>query len=125
MQRKLWHGRIVHGVQVLVPPELGRKAGSYYAPGSGIAIAVGQHPRRDASQPLKIGVVGLGSGTVAALGQPFDHVRFFELDPLVVEFRIGISRTSRTRAARTDIVTRRRAAVPRAGDGRRTESPHL
>ena len=49
-------------------------------------MAVGQHPRRDRGQPLKIGVVGLGSGTVAALGQPFDRIRFFEIDPLVVRF---------------------------------------
>ena len=87
MQRKLWHGRIVHGVQFLVPPELGRKAGV-------VLRARQRHrARRSASirgaisaQPLKIGVVGLGSGTVAALGQPFDHIRFFEMDPLVVEF---------------------------------------
>jgi len=105
MQRKLWHGRIVHGVQFLVPPELGRKAGSYYAPGSGIETAISQHPRRDSSQPLKIGVVGLGSGTVAALGQPLDHVRFFELDPLVVEVSNRYFTYLKNSPARTDIVT--------------------
>ena len=101
--RKLWHGRIVHGVQVLVPPELGRKAGSYYAPGSGIATAIGQHPRRDQNQPLKIGVVGLGSGTVAALGQPFDRIRFFEIDPLVVRFSNQYFTYLKDSQARTDI----------------------
>ena len=57
-----------------------------------------------AAQPIKIGVVGLGSGTVAALGQPFDHIRFFELDPLVVEFSNRYFPYLKNSAARTQIV---------------------
>lgn len=33
-----------------------------------------------------MGVVGLGVGTLAARGQPGDHIRFFELSPLVIEY---------------------------------------
>ncbi len=103
-QRKLWHGRIIHGVEALPPSPIAGKAGSYYAPDSGIALAVGRHPKRARLEPIKIGVVGLGSGTVAALGQPFDQIRFFELDPLVVEFSNRYFSYLKSSAARTQIV---------------------
>ena len=103
-QRKLWHGRIIHGVEALPPSPIAGKAGSYYAPDSGIALAVSRHPKRARLEPLKIGVVGLGSGTVAALGQPFDHVRFFEIDPLVVEFSNRYFTYLKNSAAKTQVV---------------------
>jgi spermidine synthase len=83
--RRLYHGRILHGSQ-FIPEALRRQVTSYYTPGSGIEVALGRHPKRMASQPLTIGVAGLGAGTVAGLGQPFDQLTFFEIDPLVAEF---------------------------------------
>jgi hypothetical protein len=83
--RKLYHGRILHGSQ-FIPEALRRQVTSYYTPGSGIEVALNQHPRRMDSQPLTIGVAGLGAGTVAGWGQAFDQLTFFEIDPLVVEF---------------------------------------
>ncbi len=83
--RRLYHGRILHGSQ-FVPEALRRQVTSYYTPGSGIEVALNQHPRRMGSLPLTIGVAGLGAGTVAGWGQAFDQLRFFEIDPLVAEF---------------------------------------
>jgi spermidine synthase len=82
--RRLYHGRILHGSQ-FIPEALRRQVTSYYTAGSGIEIALNQHPRRVAAQAMRIGVAGLGTGTVAAWGQRFDRLTFFEIDPLVVE----------------------------------------
>jgi len=86
--RRLLHGRILHGSQYQTPT-LRSVATTYYTEGSGVALAVRDHPRRLQRQPLNIGVVGLGTGTVAALAQPGDSINFFELDPLVEGFSRG------------------------------------
>ena len=89
-------------------------------------------PRRSASIPaairiqsLKIGVVGLGSGTVAALGQPFDRIRFFEIDPLVVRFSNQVLHLPQGLAGTNGHLARRRPPLPRARDGLRAEPAHL
>lgn len=84
--RRLYHGRILHGLQFTTPTMTSRVT-TYYVEGSGVELAIRQHPRRLAGQPLKIGVVGLGTGTVAGWGEAGDQIRFFEIDPVV----IGIS----------------------------------
>lgn len=83
--RRLWHGRITHGAQLLAP-SMRKEATTYFARGSGIEVAIGRHPRRQAGLPLTIGVIGLGAGTIAAWGGPGDTMRFFEINPEVVAF---------------------------------------
>ncbi len=83
--RKLFHGRVLHGAQFLDPARR-RELPIDFAPGSGISLAFAQHPRRVAGLPLKVGVVGLGAGTIAAFGQAGDSIRFFELNPQVIEY---------------------------------------
>jgi hypothetical protein len=74
--RELQHGRTRHGFQYL---EAARKdwPTSYYGPHSGIAIALNalDMPKR------RIGVVGLGAGTLAAWGRKGDTIRFYEINP--------------------------------------------
>ena len=55
----------------------------YYAP----TTAVGQVFRAvQAARPaVRIGAIGMGTGTVAAYTRPGDSLRFFEIDPLVVK----------------------------------------
>ncbi len=53
-----------------------------------MALAIEHHPRRETETPastpgLRIGVIGLGTGTVAALGRPGDTVRVYEINPEV------------------------------------------
>lgn len=83
--RGLMHGRIIHGSQYL-DPGLRNQATTYYAEGSGIELAIRLHPARAAGLPLTVGVVGLGTGTLAAWAAPGDLFRFFELSPLVIDF---------------------------------------
>jgi hypothetical protein len=74
--RELQHGRTRHGLEYL---QAARKdwPTSYYGPHSGIAIALNalDKPNR------RIGVVGLGAGTLAAWGRAGDTFRFYEINP--------------------------------------------
>ncbi len=81
--RRLYHGRILHGLQ-FTTPILSSVPTSYYTEGSGVDLAIRQHPGRLAGRPMIIGAVGLGTGTVAALGTAGDRIRFFEIDPVVI-----------------------------------------
>ncbi|HEY1068847.1 MAG TPA: fused MFS/spermidine synthase, partial [Pirellulales bacterium] len=87
-QTTLQHGSTLHGSQ-FKDPELRDLPNSYYSIQSGVGLAIELHPKRFGTDPAKkrlvIGVVGLGAGTTAALAQPGDTVRFYEIDPQVVE----------------------------------------
>jgi len=74
----LQHGRITHGIQ-FVDPQLSSWPTAYYSEQSGIALAVAN--MRPA--PRRIGVIGLGAGTMAAFARPGDYVRFYEINPEV------------------------------------------
>lgn len=80
----LTHGRIQHGFQYR-SEDLQDLKTSYYGPSSGIGIAIESHPRRlFSTEPMHLGVIGLGTGTLAAYGRPGDQVRFYEINPDVV-----------------------------------------
>jgi hypothetical protein len=78
--RRLLHGVILHGEQ----PTIGANRldpGTYYSPASGVGRAIAA---RQAAGPIRLGVVGLGVGTLSAYGRAGDMVRFYELDPDVL-----------------------------------------
>ena len=79
--RILVHGNTTHGIQLL-DPALARYPTSYYAPGSGIGIAMKKAPALFGPN-ARIGVVGLGAGTLACYAQPGQAWRFYEIDPVV------------------------------------------
>jgi SAM-dependent methyltransferase len=79
-ERRLLNGVIMHGEQYL-GDYLKRRPTSYYGPGSGAGIAVSLVN----SHPQRIGVIGLGAGTVAAYGTPGATVRYYEINPHVVD----------------------------------------
>jgi len=78
-KRHLRHGRITHGNQLLSAGER-RKTTAYYAESSGVEIAIDHHPVREKHQPLTVGAIGLGIGTIAAYGETGDSFRFFEIN---------------------------------------------
>lgn len=80
--RQLTHGVIIHGRQFLDPARR-RWPTTYFGStsGAGIAIAAG----RDGG-PQHVGIIGLGIGTMAAYCRPGDWYRFYEINPLVVQF---------------------------------------
>lgn len=88
VRTRLRHGRIIHGLQY--ENELfAREPTSYYGPGSAVGLAIDLHPRRAAGDPMKLGFVGLGTGTLACYATPGDTVRFYEINPDVVALSTG------------------------------------
>jgi spermidine synthase len=96
--RRLVHGRIDHGRQYIGDDEQRRWPTLYFGHGSGIDLAMRLHPRRHAGEgeapaepgggdkphPLRVGIVGLGAGTIAAHGRKGDVLRYYEINPSVV-----------------------------------------
>jgi hypothetical protein len=80
---QLTHGQINHGFQYLDESRR-RRPTTYYAPQTGVALAI-DLCRRQRNEGLRIGVVGLGAGTIAAHGRRGDVVRFYEINPQVYE----------------------------------------
>lgn len=78
--RRLYHGAIIHGCQWL-RPDRRRLPTTYFGPDSGIGLLLRDPP----PAPRRVGVVGLGAGTIAAYERPGDLYRFYELNPLVAE----------------------------------------
>ena len=75
----LLHGRITHGIQ-FAAPDRARTITSYFGSRSGLGLALRTFPRQ---QNQRIGLLGLGVGTVAAYGKPGDYLRIYEIDPEV------------------------------------------
>ncbi|MCX7960480.1 MAG: fused MFS/spermidine synthase [Burkholderiales bacterium] len=78
--RRLLHGVILHGEQYMAP-ERRREPTTYYQASSGIGAALAA---RAAGPPIRVGVIGLGAGTLAAWGRPGDVYRFYDINPDVV-----------------------------------------
>lgn len=81
--RTLAHGTTLHGQQYTDARR--DLPGTYYGPSSGVGIVLAHAPRL-AGPAARIGVVGLGAGTLACFAKPGQHWRFFEIDPAVLAF---------------------------------------
>ncbi|MBA5636550.1 fused MFS/spermidine synthase [Duganella sp. LX20W] len=77
--RQLSHGIILHGFQYQ-RADRRRWPTSYYGTASGAGVGMAAS-RTEA--PQRVGVVGLGAGTMAAYCRPGDYYRFYEINPLV------------------------------------------
>ncbi len=80
------HGATLHGFQFIDPARRDTPT-SYFWRGSGVGLAIKNHPRY--GQGMRVGVLGLGVGTLAAYAQPGDSYRFYEINPLVVAVAEG------------------------------------
>ena len=78
--RTLTNGNVEHGTQIFGTDLQRHTPTSYYAEDSGVGLALrfccDGHPR-------KIGVIGLGAGTIAAYGRPGDIIQFYDINPAV------------------------------------------
>jgi spermidine synthase len=75
--RYLSHGVTTHGTQ-LMHPDYQTWPTTYYSPESGLGLAF--TAVADSPAPRRVGIIGLGVGTVASYGQTGDLFRFYELD---------------------------------------------
>jgi spermidine synthase len=87
-QKRLAHGTTLHGVQLKGGPDKLRTPTTYYVPGSAVGQAMQALPGLYGSA-ARVGVVGLGTGTLACYAQPGQSWRFYEIDPAVVKLASG------------------------------------
>jgi SAM-dependent methyltransferase len=83
--RTLTHGTITHGDQFL---NLAKRdlPTTYYGPATGVGLAIGD---RGKGRAVRVGVIGLGTGTLAAYARLGDYYRYYEINPLVVRVARG------------------------------------
>jgi SAM-dependent methyltransferase len=79
--RTLTHGTINHGEQYLDPVRRDL-ATTYYGPNTGVGIAI--RDKQKTGRAIRVGVIGLGTGTLASYGRLGDYYRFYEINPLVL-----------------------------------------
>ncbi len=85
-RRSLIHGAILHGNQYRDPP-YNRSATTYYKAKSGIGRTIllkEKLAEKNSLGPLRVGVIGLGTGTIATYGSKGDVYRFYDINPEVV-----------------------------------------
>lgn len=80
-QRLMVHGRIVHGVQ-LMDGKLANSPTAYYGQSSGIGRLIRD---KQAGARIRLGMIGLGVGTIATYGRAEDYFRFYEIDRNVID----------------------------------------
>ena len=80
----LKHGRITHGLQY-VSEEKRHIPTTYYSPQSGVGRTIGFYRQNKKLHGMRIGAVGLGTGTLAAYAEQGDSIRFYEINPAVIE----------------------------------------
>jgi len=74
--RELLHGQILHGLQMMDPVQATWPT-TYFSQKSGVGLAMLALPKA----PRRIGVAGLGIGTLAAYARTNDYFCFYEINP--------------------------------------------
>ena len=120
--RRLLHGVILHGEQFTIHPER-LEPGTYYARTSGVGRAISA---KQAGGPVRLGVVGLGVGTLSAYGRarrldPFLRTRSgrAETGPQPLRLPERFAREARVRDRRRAAVAGARTGAGRAAEVRR------
>jgi spermidine synthase len=100
-KRLLRHGAIDHGFQFLAP-EKQHLATAYYGNDSGVGLTLTHFSR---VHGRRVGVVGLGTGTLLSYGKPNDYFRVYDINPTVVELAQTHFSYLKNTAAHYEIVT--------------------
>ena len=83
-RRLLYHGTTVHGAERVLAGGARESRTTYYAPASPLAEVLAAHAAL-VPEGARVGLVGLGTGSLACYARPADEYRFYEIDPLVVD----------------------------------------
>ena len=106
--RSMYHGAIMHGGQLLGDSFRNTPA-DYFGPGSGYGRVFASLREMKPKQPLKVGIIGLGAGVVAAWMKPGDALVFYEISPRVIDIAQREFTFLQDTSAKTEVVL---------GDGR-------
>jgi SAM-dependent methyltransferase len=98
--RTLYNGVIEHGQQVY-REDLYNAPTTYYGTSSGVGLALNLCCL---NRPRRVGVIGLGTGTIAAYGKPGDVFRFYDINPAVERVARGSFTYLRDSKARVEVV---------------------
>ncbi len=79
-------GHIIHGRQYAAQ-EKRKQPLTYYGKSSGVGIAIAD--KQDRKEAIHLGVVGLGTGSLATYARQGDRLRFYEINPNVVNIAEG------------------------------------
>ena len=82
------NGITVHGLQFLNDVKSPNVPTTYYVPESGAGLAILNHPTYGHHQ--RVGLLGLGVGTLVTYSQPGDEYRLYEINPVVVDLAAGV-----------------------------------
>jgi hypothetical protein len=118
IRRTLTNGTIQHGSQIFGTDAQRKMPTTYYAPDSGVGMALRLCCFRTEGsvsgsvsgsvggsvRPRNIGVIGLGAGTLAAYGRPGDRMVFYEINPAVPPIARNVFTYIRESGAQVDIV---------------------
>jgi len=77
-RRELISGNILHGSQLTEECKQ-KNPTSYYGHQSGVGLLLDRYQ----DKPKRVGIIGLGAGTIAAYGQSGDYFKFYEINPEV------------------------------------------
>jgi hypothetical protein len=77
-------GVVVHGSQSLAPGKM-REPFTYYGRNSGIGLALENIKARP---DARVGVIGMGAGTVACYAEKGQTYRFYEINPMAVKLAL-------------------------------------
>jgi hypothetical protein len=81
--RLLVHGRTTHGYQLL---NSAKRPTMYYGPESGLGLFMRSRPMCFGPCQMRYGLIGMGVGTIAAYGRPGELMRFYEINPQVIDY---------------------------------------
>ena len=96
--RRLMHGAVRHGEQY-THAKLRTRATTYYHEDSGIGAAI----QSLGAAPARVGVIGLGTGTIAAYGRAGDLYRFYDIDSRVIQVALHEFTYLRDSAAKIEL----------------------
>jgi len=103
--RKLLHGDTLHGMESQDPTLIGKPLSYYHetGPAGDIMKLISTRPNQ------QVGVVGLGTGSMAGWGRPDRHITFFDIDPQIPDIARAFFTFTRRCASDCNIII---------GDGR-------
>jgi hypothetical protein len=86
------HGITSHGLQFIQPGQT-RIPTAYFSPSSGMGLAARELTRGNrpdvSAKSLHLGILGMGVGTIGAYARSGDKVRYYEINPVVIETAHG------------------------------------
>jgi hypothetical protein len=100
--RTLTNGNVEHGTQIFGTEEQRRTPTSYYAEDSGVGLAIRFCCD---NRPRKVGVIGLGAGTIAAYGKRGDKIQFYDINSAVEPIARNVFTYIRDSGAQVSVVT--------------------